>query len=103
MPRHYHSGQMIVYTIEGRWKFLEWDWIAGPGSMVFEAPASIHTPQALGSNGHTVTLNIMTGDMIFFTGGGDTPAIENWKSASRRYLAYCEQAGIQPIDLTALT
>src|SRR3546814_7361769 len=40
MPRHHHSGTVIVYTITGKWKYVEHDWIAGPGSVVFETAAS---------------------------------------------------------------
>ena len=40
LPKHHHSGTAIVYTIKGSWKYLEHDWIAGPGSIVFETAAS---------------------------------------------------------------
>ncbi|MFC5569035.1 2,4'-dihydroxyacetophenone dioxygenase family protein [Lysobacter yangpyeongensis] len=101
LPRHHHSGTVIVYTIEGRWKYKEHDWIAGPGSVVFETAASSHTPEAVGSEGHVVVLNIVVGDLIFLDANGQVMAIENWKTGLQRYLAYCEQAGITPRDLTA--
>lgn len=101
LPRHHSSGTAIVYTIEGRWKYKEHDWIAGPGSVVFETAASSHTPEAVGSEGHVVVLNIVVGDLIFLDANGQVMAIENWKTGLQRYLAYCEQAGITPRDLTA--
>jgi 2,4'-dihydroxyacetophenone dioxygenase len=44
MPRHHHSGTVIVHTLAGRWKYVEHDWVAGPGSVVFETAGSEHTP-----------------------------------------------------------
>jgi quercetin dioxygenase-like cupin family protein len=101
LPRHHHSGAVIVYTIEGRWKYKEHDWIAGPGSVVFETAASSHTPVAVSREGQVVVLNIVVGDLVFLDGSGQVLAIENWKSGLQRYLVYCEQAGITPRDLTA--
>lgn len=104
LPRHHHSGTVIVYTVEGRWKYKEHDWIAGPGSIVFETAASSHTPQALGGDGHIVVFNIVVGDLIFTSDdGSQVLAIENWKTSMQRYLAHCEQAGITPRDLTAFS
>lgn len=101
LPRHHHSGTVIVYTIEGRWKYKEHDWIAGPGSVVFETAASSHTPQAVSKDGHVVVLNIIVGDLVFLSEDGQMLATENWRTGLQRYLAYCEQAGIEPRDLTA--
>jgi hypothetical protein len=29
LPKHHHTGTVMVYTIEGKWKYKEHDWIAG--------------------------------------------------------------------------
>lgn len=100
LPKHHHSGTVIVYTIEGRWKYVEHDWIAGPGSIVFETAAESHTPQAVG-DGQVLLLNIIIGDLIFMDEDNKVLAIENWKSALKRYQNYCGAAGIEPRDLTA--
>ena len=42
LPRHHHSGTVIVYTLEGKWKYKEHDWVAGPGSIVYETASSTH-------------------------------------------------------------
>jgi hypothetical protein len=101
LPRHHHSGTVIVYTIEGRWKYKEHDWIAGPGSEHIETAASSPTPQAVSKDGHLVVLNIIVGDLVFLSEDGQMLATENWRTGLQRYLAYCEQAGIEPRDLTA--
>jgi hypothetical protein len=33
--------------VQGRWKYREHDWVAGPGSVVIETAAMEHTRQAL--------------------------------------------------------
>jgi 2,4'-dihydroxyacetophenone dioxygenase len=101
LPKHHHSGTVIVYTIAGRWKYIEHDWIAGPGSVVFETAASSHTPQALEGGDDVVVLTIVVGDLIFLDDKDKVLAIENWKTSMDRYLAYCKSAGIAPKDLTA--
>src|SRR3546814_15341882 len=65
MPRHHPSGTVIVYTITGKWKYVEHDWIAGPCSVVFETAASEHTPQALAEGGEVLALNIIVGDLVY--------------------------------------
>jgi 2,4'-dihydroxyacetophenone dioxygenase len=29
LPRHHHTGTVMVYTVEGKWKYAEHDWVAG--------------------------------------------------------------------------
>jgi hypothetical protein len=101
LPRHHHSGTVIVYTIEGQWKYKEHDWTAGPGSVVYETAATSHTPEALG--GDVQVLNIVLGDLLFTDDQGRVRAIENWKTGLDRYLAHCKEHGIAPRDLTAFS
>ncbi|MCL6698057.1 2,4'-dihydroxyacetophenone dioxygenase family protein [Sphingomonas sp. NSE70-1] len=104
LPRHHHSGTVIVYTIEGSWKYKEHDWVARPGSVVFETAASAHTPEVVnveGDSGYVLTFVIVVGDLVFMDENDNVLAIENWKTGLQRYLAYCEANGIEPRDLTA--
>jgi quercetin dioxygenase-like cupin family protein len=101
LPRHHHSGTVIVYTIEGRWKYKEHDWIAGPGSVVYETAASSHTPEAVSKDGQVLVFTIVVGDLILLDKEGQVLAIENWKTGLQRYLGFCGHAGITPRDLTA--
>ena len=103
LPKHHHSGTVIVYTLEGHWKYKEHDWIAGPGSIVYETAASTHQPEVVSTEGgdYMLTLVIVSGDLIFVDENDKVMAIENWKTALQRYLDYCEANDIQPQDLTA--
>lgn len=100
LPRYRHSGPLTVYTLAGRWKFEEQDWVAGPGSLVFEAAASTHTPHLCSGAAPTLTLNIVAGDVAMLDEHGEAIGIENWKTCLQRYQAYCEMAGIVPRQLT---
>ena len=103
LPKHHHTGTVMVYTIEGKWKYKEHDWVAGPGSIVYETAASTHTFEVVaeGESGYVVTLVQVNGDLLFLDDKDNIVAQENWKTSLQRYLAYCEQHGIKPKDLTA--
>ncbi|ROZ75799.1 2,4'-dihydroxyacetophenone dioxygenase family protein [Ramlibacter sp. WS9] len=103
LPQHYQSGTVISYTIEGRWKFREYEWIAGPGSVVFEPAASRHTPETGITEGEVLLLDVVVGELLFQDEDGKILAIENWKTAMERYLAHCRWHGIAPRDLTAFS
>ena len=39
--RHRHTGgQVMGYCIEGSWRYLEHDWVARSGTLVYEPPAT---------------------------------------------------------------
>ena len=103
LPKHQHTGTVMVYTIEGQWKYKEHDWVAGPGSIVYETAASTHTFEVVaeGESGHVVTLVQVTGDLLFLDDKDNIVVQENWKTSLQRYLAYCKQHDIKPKDLTA--
>lgn len=100
LPMHHHSGTVMVWTVAGRWKYLEHEWVAGPGSLVFETAASRHTPVSVGDD-EVITLNIVQGDWNLMTPEGAVLAIENWRSMVDRYVNYCKSRGIRPVDVTS--
>jgi 2,4'-dihydroxyacetophenone dioxygenase len=101
LPRHQYSGRATVYTIEGRWKYQEYDWLAAPGSIVCASSASSHTVEVMGHE--LLTLNIVVGDVIFLGDDDEPLAIENWKTSVQRYEAYCKAALIVPHDITSFS
>ncbi len=40
---HYHVGTVRGYTIAGHWRYLEHDWIAKPGTFIYEPAGEAHT------------------------------------------------------------
>lgn len=104
LPRHIHTGTVIVYTVQGAWKYLEHDWIATPGSVVFETAASAHTPKGVAGHGdELITLNIVVGDLIYTDDSGQVIAMENWRTMVERYLNWCRDNGVPPRDVTSFT
>jgi len=102
MPKHHHSGTVQVYTISGQWRYLEHDWVATPGSFVFETAGTTHTPVGVGDE-EVCALNIVQGDWNVIGPEGQVLAIENWKSMTQRYLDYCKSQNIEPIDVSSFT
>jgi long-chain acyl-CoA synthetase len=102
LPRHHHSGTVVVYTLKGKWKYKEHDWIAGPGSIVYETAASTHAPEAVPEGGpEVVVLNIVTGDLVYLNDDDSVMATANWRTAAKQYFGYCKKNGIEPRDITA--
>ncbi len=102
LPMHHHSGTVHVYTISGKWRYLEHDWIATPGSFVFETAGTRHTPAGVGDE-EVCTLNIVQGDWNVLGPEGQVLATENWKTAMQRYLNYCKDQNIEPVDLSSFS
>lgn|GEM_PF-4105782 len=49
-PTHIHTGMVFGYTIQGTWHYREYNWIAKPGSLIYEAANSMHTYEVLGDD-----------------------------------------------------
>ncbi|SAL03153.1 alpha/beta hydrolase [Caballeronia calidae] len=102
LPLHHHAGTVMVSTLKGSWRYLEHDWVATPGSFVYETAGSRHTPVSVGDE-EVITLNIVQGDWNLLSPEGAVLAIENWKSMMDRYLSYCRTNNIEPIDISSFS
>jgi quercetin dioxygenase-like cupin family protein len=40
---HYHVGAVRGYTMRGSWRYLEHDWVARPGTFIYEPAGEAHT------------------------------------------------------------
>jgi 2,4'-dihydroxyacetophenone dioxygenase len=40
---HYHVGTVRGYTMAGHWRYLEHDWVAKPGTFIYEPAGEAHT------------------------------------------------------------
>lgn len=43
LSTHYHVSTVHGLTLRGKWKYLEHDWVATPGTYIFEPPGEAHT------------------------------------------------------------
>lgn len=103
LPRCQHAGTTTIYTVQGRWKYREHDWVAGPGSVVIEHPAARSTPQALPDGTDDVIMFVVTqGELLLLDEAGEVVGTENWRTAVERYVEYCRANGLEPRDVTGL-
>ena len=43
VSRHRHPAPVHGFVLEGRWRYLERDWVATAGSYLYEPPGDVHT------------------------------------------------------------
>ncbi len=43
LPAHYHISTVYGLTLRGTWHYLEHDWVATPGTFIFEPAGEAHT------------------------------------------------------------
>jgi hypothetical protein len=92
--RHQHHGPVVAFTLEGSWRYLEHDWVAKEGTLVVEAPGSIHTLQCDDPDGFKA-LFIDSGNIDYFGDDGTYAGTQNvwwWIDAYERH---CAANGLQ--------
>ena len=52
LGRHRHRGPVMACTLEGSWRYLEYDWVSRAGDYVHESPGVIHTSRLRRSQRH---------------------------------------------------
>jgi len=70
LTRHRHPSMVTGYVIKGRWRYLEHDWVAEPGSFVYEPPGEAHTLTV--DEGEMITFFHVVGAMIYLDAEGKT-------------------------------
>jgi 2,4'-dihydroxyacetophenone dioxygenase len=93
---HKHRGTVVMICLEGSARYLEYDWVAGPGDFIYETPGLIHTlvsdhPQGVKLFGW------LEGPIEFFDEHGSfVESLDVWWYI-KHYETWCEQHGI-PIN-----
>jgi quercetin dioxygenase-like cupin family protein len=64
LPRHRTSGPTTIYTVQGRWKYREHEWVAGPGSLVIEPASACNTPQTLADGTDDAIMLLLIGSDV---------------------------------------
>ena len=98
--RHRHSGgQVMGYCLEGSWHYLERDWVARPGTLIYEPPGDIHTLMVDGQSGGMKTIFILEGVIQYLDDKDNLLYQDDVFSKLERYLDHCRERGIEPQDL----
>jgi 2,4'-dihydroxyacetophenone dioxygenase len=94
--RHIHAGGSVhAYVLQGRWRYLEHEWIAEPGSYVFEPAGGAHTLEVLGDE-TMVTLFTVNGVIQYLDDEGRVIQQDDVHSRRREYLEHCRANGLEP-------
>ena len=92
LGRHKHRGRVFGYTVEGSWRYLEYDWIARSGSYVQESPGAIHT---LVSDEGMKTIFWLNGSLEFFDEQDHLLETLDVFWFIDHYLSYCRENRIE--------
>lgn len=97
--RHRHSGgQVLGFVIQGSWRYLERDWVARPGTLVYEPPGDIHTLVVDGAE-EMQTLFLLEGVIQYLDDDDNVVSQDDVFTKLERYRAFCRAEGIEPQDL----
>ena len=77
IQRHRHPHTVHALTIQGRWGYLEHDWIATAGSYTFEAPGDIHTLVVHESGEDMMAVFFNMGALIFTDEKGEATGYDD--------------------------
>ena len=97
--RHRHSGgQVLGFVIHGSWRYLEREWVARPGTFVYEPPGDIHTLVVDGPE-EMQTLFLLEGVIQYLDDDDRVISQDDVFTKLERYLSFCRREGIEPKDL----
>ena len=97
--RHRHSGgQVLGYCIQGSWHYLEREWVAKPGTFVYEPPGDIHT-LVVDDAEEMLTLFILEGVVQYLDDDDNLIYQDDVFTKMERYLNFCKAQGIEPQNL----
>jgi 2,4'-dihydroxyacetophenone dioxygenase len=97
--RHRHSGgQVLGYCLKGSWHYLEREWVARPGTFVYEPPGDIHT-LVVDEAEEMQTLFLLEGVVQYLDDDDNVIYQDDVFTKLDRYLAFCREQGVAPQDL----
>ena len=97
--RHRHAGgQVLGFVLRGSWRYLEREWVARPGTLIYEPPGDIHTLEVEGDE-EMITLFVLEGVIQYLDDDDRVVRQDDVFAKLERYLAYCRAEGIAPAEL----
>ena len=96
--RHRHSGgQVLGFCLKGSWRYLEREWVARPGTFVYEPPGDIHT--LVVDEGEMQTLFLLEGVVQYLDEDDNVVTQDDVFTKLDRYLKFCKVNGVEAQDL----
>jgi 2,4'-dihydroxyacetophenone dioxygenase len=102
---HYHIGTVHGYTLRGHWKYLEHDWVAKPGTFIYEPAGEAHTLVITDDSPEPMmTLFVVSGGLVYLDKpeNGNFAAYEDGFTALELTRKYYREAGLDVSKLDAL-
>jgi quercetin dioxygenase-like cupin family protein len=102
---HYHVGTVHGYTIRGHWRYLEHDWVAKPGTFIYEPAGEAHTLVITEDSPEpALILFIVEGGLIYLdrAAAGTFAAYEDGFTALELTRKYYRESGLDARELDLL-
>ena len=102
---HYHVGTVRGFTMRGHWRYLEHDWVAKPGTFIYEPAGEAHTLVITKDSPETaVILFVVEGGLIYLdkAADGQLAAYEDGFTALELTRKYYREAGLDVHALDVL-
>jgi 2,4'-dihydroxyacetophenone dioxygenase len=88
LSRHRHTGGSVVgYNIQGKWRYEGREWIAKPGTFIFEPPGDIHT--LITEEEEVITLFILGGSLQYFDEENRIIGQDDVYTVLKKYRDFC--------------
>ena len=102
---HYHVGTVRGYTMRGYWRYLEHDWVAKPGTFIYEPAGEAHTLVITEDSPEpALVMFVVEGGLIYLdkpTNGG-VAAYEDGFTLLELTRKYYREAGLDARELDLL-
>lgn len=101
---HYHVGTVRGYTIQGHWRYLEHDWVAKPGTFIYEPAGEAHTLVITEDSPEpALILFVVEGALVYLDkpDNGSLAAYEDGFSILEHCRNYYREAGLDLEELDA--
>lgn len=96
LPRHKHFGPVHAYTLSGRWRYKEYDWVAEPGSFIYEPSGSTHTLLVDSTESEPALIYFtVEGGMVLLDENDEPFMVEDAPTMAERYADCLANQGIQ--------
>lgn len=95
---HRHHGPVEAWVLQGRWRYLEHDWVAGPGSYVHEPEGDVHT-LVVEPGEEMVTLFVVQGPIDYLDEAGELLYRDTAQRKLERYEEHCREHGLEMLDV----
>jgi 2,4'-dihydroxyacetophenone dioxygenase len=102
LQTHRHTGGVDGFTLSGRWRYLEYDFVNTAGSFIREPAGSVHTLTVPADNaGPTDVLFIIEGVNLNLAADGSVESVTDGPGTLEAYLYLCEAQGLgRPVVLS---